>query len=57
MIVFAYPIPVAFHESQEPAGDADAEAYLRNARTMPLADFECPHGRLEEEGCSHECFA
>lgn len=52
MIVHAYPVPVHFDElAGEPAVDADAESYLRNARTMKLADFECPHGRLEEEDC------
>ena len=54
MIVFAYPLPVLLDERQEPAGDPDADAYVRNASTMPLADFECRHGRLPEEDC-HEC--
>lgn len=41
-------------EAADPTGGPDAEAYRRNAR-LPLADFECAHGRLvPDEPCS-EC--
>lgn len=34
------------------SGDGDEAAMHRAAqRGMPLADFECEHGKLEEEGC------
>lgn len=39
----------------EAAKDPDAEAYQRNAR-WALADFECAHGKLSDEGCQ-ECSA